>query len=106
MLTGLLEGAHTGMGLGHEFLRHCQRSRILVHIIDGTSPDPINDFQAICTELQLFNPELAEKPQVLSPSRLPHPPAHPCPSAGPIPTMRRQRFLSHFHSCPEAICCR
>jgi GTP-binding protein len=52
------------MGLGHEFLRHCQRSRILVHIIDGTSPDPINDFTAICAELELFNPELADKPQV------------------------------------------
>lgn len=63
--SGLLEGAHTGSGLGHEFLRHCQRSRMLVHIIDGTSPDPLYDFHAICTELELFNPELAEKPQVL-----------------------------------------
>ena len=52
------------MGLGHEFLRHCQRSRLLVHIIDGTSPDPLGDFTAIRTELQLFNPELLNKPQV------------------------------------------
>ena len=56
------------MGLGHEFLRHCQRSRLLVHIIDGTSPDPLGDFTAIRTELQLFNPELLNKPQVPPPA--------------------------------------
>ena len=55
------------MGLGHEFLRHCQRSRLLVHIIDGTSPDPLGDFTAIRAELQLFNPELLNKPQVRPP---------------------------------------
>ena len=63
-MPGILEGAHTGTGLGHEFLRHCQRSKVLVHVIDGTSPDPINDYNAICAELELFNPALAEKPRV------------------------------------------
>ena len=62
--AGLLEGAHTGHGLGHEFLRHIQRCRMLVHVLDGTSPDAIGDFRAIQTELQLFNPEIATKPQV------------------------------------------
>ena len=62
--AGILEGAHTGTGLGHEFLRHCQRCKLLVHIIDGTSPDPIYDHSAICAELELFNPALADKPQV------------------------------------------
>ena len=61
---GLLEGAHTGHGLGHEFLRHCQRCRALVHVIDGTSPDPIGDYTAIRQELELFSPELLAKPQV------------------------------------------
>lgn len=61
---GLLEGAHAGIGLGHEFLRHCQRTRALVHVIDGTSPDPIGDYNALRVELQLFNPDLVAKPQV------------------------------------------
>ncbi len=46
-VAGLLEGAHAGVGLGHEFLRHCQRCRVLVHVIDGTSPDPLGDYTAI-----------------------------------------------------------
>jgi GTP-binding protein len=63
-VPGLLEGAHEGLGLGHEFLRHVQRCRALVHVVDGTSPDPIGDFRAILLELELFNPELRDKPQV------------------------------------------
>jgi GTPase len=62
--AGLLEGAHSGLGLGHEFLRHIQRCRILVHVVDGSSPDPIGDYSAVQNELLLFNPELADKPQV------------------------------------------
>lgn len=62
--AGLLEGAHIGIGLGHEFLRHCQRARVLVHVIDGSRPDPMADYHAIQTELQLFDPCLAAKPQV------------------------------------------
>ena len=64
LLPGVLEGAHAGVGLGHEFLRHCQRTRALVHVIDGTSPDPLGDYRAIRAELALFNPGLASKPQV------------------------------------------
>lgn len=63
-VPGLLEGAHAGVGLGHQFLRHVQRCRVLVHVIDGTSPDPMGDYRAIRQELELFNPELALKPQV------------------------------------------
>ena len=62
--AGLLEGAHTGHGLGHEFLRHIQRCRMLVHVLDGTSPDALGDYRALRTELELFNPLLADKPQV------------------------------------------
>lgn len=65
-IPGLLEGAHAGRGLGHEFLRHCQRARMLVHIIDGSSPDPVGDFNAIQTELELFAEDLASKPQIVA----------------------------------------
>ena len=65
-VPGLLEGAHSGIGLGHQFLRHCQRCRVLVHVVDGTSPDPLGDYDAIQTELALFSPELAHKPQIVA----------------------------------------
>lgn len=65
-VPGLLEGAHSGVGLGHQFLRHCQRCRVLIHVIDGTSPDPLGDYQAIQTELALFSPELSDKQQVVA----------------------------------------
>ena len=65
-VPGLLEGAHSGIGLGHQFLRHCQRCKVLVHVVDGTSPDPLGDYDAIQTELSLFSPQLAMKPQVVA----------------------------------------
>ncbi len=65
-VPGLLEGAHTGVGLGHEFLRHCQRCRLLVHVIDGSSRDPLGDWHAINTELVLFNEQLADKRQIIA----------------------------------------
>ncbi|PNW77357.1 hypothetical protein CHLRE_10g433100v5 [Chlamydomonas reinhardtii] len=65
-VPGLLEGAHEGLGLGHEFLRHVQRCRVLVHVVDGTSPDPVGDFNAINLELELFNPDLKDKPQLVA----------------------------------------
>lgn len=62
-VPGLLEGAHEGVGLGHAFLRHVSRCRTLLHLLDGTSPDPIGDYKAIRLELELFNPALLDKPQ-------------------------------------------
>ncbi len=64
-IPGLIEGAHQGIGLGHEFLRHIQRTRVLIHIIDGSASDPLLDFAQINSELALFDPNLAEKPQVV-----------------------------------------
>ncbi len=64
-IPGLIEGAHQGIGLGHEFLRHIQRTRVLIHILDGMAEDPLLDFAQINTELSLFDPALAEKPQVV-----------------------------------------
>lgn len=63
-IPGLLEGAHSGVGLGLAFLRHVQRCRVLVHVVDGSSPDPIGDYRAIQQELELFSPKLMDKQQV------------------------------------------
>jgi GTP-binding protein len=65
-IPGLIEGAHTGAGLGHHFLRHIERTRLLVHLLNGLSPDPIGDYEAINQELELFNPDLAERPQLVA----------------------------------------
>jgi len=64
-IPGLMEGAHEGVGLGLDFLRHIERTRILVHLVGGDSPDPLGDFNAINQELTLFNPALLDKPQLV-----------------------------------------
>jgi GTP-binding protein len=65
-IPGLIEGAHTGKGLGHDFLRHIQRTRVLIHVLDGMAEDPVADFGQINSELALFDPKLAEKPQIVA----------------------------------------
>jgi GTP-binding protein len=65
-IPGLIEGAHQGVGLGHDFLRHIQRTRVLIHLLDGMSPDPLLDFAQINSELALFDPDLANKPQIVA----------------------------------------
>ncbi|MDX1436244.1 MAG: GTPase ObgE [Anaerolineales bacterium] len=65
-IPGLIEGAHEGAGLGHSFLRHIQRTRVLIHLLDGLAEDPLADFSQINTELALFDPELGDKPQVVA----------------------------------------
>lgn len=64
-IPGLMEGAHEGFGLGLEFLRHIERTRVLIHVLNGDSPDPLGDFEAINQELILFNPSLSDRPQVV-----------------------------------------
>ncbi len=64
-IPGIIEGAHDGIGLGHDFLRHVERTRVLVHMIDGSSQDPLDDYRQINSELRLFNEALADKPQVV-----------------------------------------
>ena len=64
-IPGLLEGAHDGVGLGLEFLRHVERSRVLVHLLNGASPDPAGDYEVINQEMMLFNPTLAKQPQLV-----------------------------------------
>ena len=63
-VPGLLEGAHKGVGLGHQFLRHAERARLYVHLIDGLSEDPADDYRMVREELLHFNPELADKRQL------------------------------------------
>ncbi len=72
-IPGLIEGASDGVGLGHEFLRHVERCRMLVHIVDAAGSegrDPIEDFNKINTELEKFNPELAECPQIVAANKI------------------------------------
>ncbi len=67
-IPGLIEGAGEGVGLGHEFLRHVERCRLLLHVIDVSGSegrDPIDDFNKINKELDAFNPELSQRPQVI-----------------------------------------
>ncbi len=65
-IPGLIEGASEGKGLGHEFLRHIERTRVLIHLIDGLSADPLADFAAINEELAAFNESLTRKPQLVA----------------------------------------
>ena len=65
-IPGLIEGAHEGVGLGHDFLRHIERTRALVHMVDGSTPDPLDDYRKINAELTQFNAELAAKPQIVA----------------------------------------
>ena len=69
-VPGLLEGAHEGVGLGDQFLRHAERARLYVHVLDGLSEDPVADFHMINRELQEFNPALAHKPQVIAVNKM------------------------------------
>ena len=67
-IPGLIEGASDGAGLGHEFLRHVDRCRLLLHVVDAASTegrDPIDDIEKINTELERYNPEMAARPQIL-----------------------------------------
>jgi GTP-binding protein len=68
-IPGLIEGAHTGSGLGTQFLRHIERTRLLAHLIDVSDasgrPDPVTDFKVIMTELASFGAGLEKKPQVV-----------------------------------------
>ena len=64
-IPGLIEGAHRGRGLGHDFLRHAERTRVLIHLLDGGSDSPLSDMDQVNDELSQYNPVLAEKPQLI-----------------------------------------
>lgn len=65
-IPGLIEGAHEGTGLGHRFLGHIERTSVLLHLIDCTDPDFIDNYHVICKELREYNISLYQKPQILA----------------------------------------
>ncbi len=72
-IPGIIEGASEGVGLGHEFLRHIERTRVLIHIVDAAGVegrDPINDVRLIQKELAAYNVELADRPQVIAANKI------------------------------------
>ena len=73
-IPGLIEGAHTGSGLGTQFLRHVERTRLLVHLVDISDgsgrPDPVKDFEVIMGELESFGAKLEEKPMLVAASKI------------------------------------
>lgn len=64
-IPGLIEGAHAGTGLGHDFLRHVERTRILIHMVDGTAADPVANYETIQAELEAYDAGLASRPQIV-----------------------------------------
>ena len=72
-IPGLIEGASEGVGLGHEFLRHIERTKVIIHMVDAASTegrDPVADIKAINEELRAYNPELLKKPQVIAANKI------------------------------------
>ncbi|QFZ91751.2 GTPase ObgE [Synechococcus elongatus] len=65
-IPGLIEGAHRGAGLGHDFLRHIERTRLLIHLVDLTAEDPIADWRTIQAELKAYGRGLSDRPQILA----------------------------------------
>ena len=72
-IPGLIEGASQGIGLGHDFLRHIERTKVLIHVVDAASVegrDPVADIRAINAELEAYNPELLTRPQVIAANKI------------------------------------
>ncbi|MBP2644663.1 MAG: obg 1 [Firmicutes bacterium] len=72
-IPGLIEGAHEGKGLGHDFLRHVERTRVLIHVLDVSGMEgrePIEDYHKINEELKLYNPRLASRPQIIAANKM------------------------------------
>ena len=72
-IPGLIEGASEGIGLGHEFLRHIERTKVIIHMVDGASVegrDPLEDIKAINKELEAYDPAILDKPQVIAANKM------------------------------------
>jgi len=69
-IPGLIDGAHMGKGLGHDFLRHITRTRVIIHLVDGTSESPVEDMVKVNAELGLFDSALAKKPQIVAVNKI------------------------------------
>jgi GTP-binding protein len=73
-IPGLIEGAHLGRGLGHDFLRHVGRTKVLIHLIDGNSSSPVEDMIRVNAELSLFDSALSRQPQLVAVNKIDLPP--------------------------------
>jgi len=72
-IPGIVEGAHQGIGLGYDFLRHIERTRILIHVVDASGlegRDPLDDFFVICKEIESFSPALANRPHIVAANKM------------------------------------
>ena len=72
-IPGLIEGASEGVGLGHEFLRHIERTKLMIHVVDAAGTegrDPVDDIYKINAELEAYNPEIAQRPQVIAANKI------------------------------------
>src|SRR5712691_4581768 len=90
-VPGLIEGAHAGLGLGHRFLRHLERTKVLVHLVDvsgASGRDPASDLDTLRRELQLFDATLAAKPQIIVANKIDA--AHPVDDAPRIAALERR----------------
>ena len=65
-IPGLIEGAHKGIGLGHDFLKHIDRTRVLLHMVDVSGPDPLQDIDNIKKEIALFDESINNKPSLIA----------------------------------------
>jgi GTP-binding protein len=96
-IPGLIEGAHLGAGLGIQFLRHIERTRLLVHLVDvseASGRDPVHDFEAVMTELASFSEELAAKPMILVATKMDA--AQDPARVGSLEALARERGLAFF----------
>ena len=72
-IPGLIEGASEGVGLGHEFLRHIERTKLIIHVVDAAGTegrDPVDDIHKINAELEAYNPEIASRPQIIAANKI------------------------------------
>ena len=72
-IPGLIEGASEGVGLGHEFLRHIERTKLMIHVVDAAGTegrDPVDDIYKINVELEAYNPDIAKRPQVIAANKV------------------------------------
>lgn len=95
-IPGLIEGAHRGHGLGHDFLRHAERTKVLIHLLDGSSARPLTDLEQVNSELAQFNPMLAAKEQLVVVNKIDLPEVR-----GRIPALEKE--LAHGGAPPLFI---
>ena len=69
-IPGIIEGAHKGVGLGHEFLRHIERTKVLIHLVDGTSATPLDDLKNLELELERYEASLKDKPRIVTVNKI------------------------------------